>query len=247
MKIIVVSDPHVDQVTMGRERFAEVESALWASCRHAVSIGASHWMMLGDWMDPDSGSICYRGLHLAVEIAVWLRTKRVSSYWLVGNHDVIEDGHGGSSIGSIGGMCELAGFPLTVVLGTPDVRPLSSESTLIACPFTPSSHPVNWPYWLAVRVARVPAHQHILILSHLAMPGIQPGEETTDMPRGREVVFPVDAIKGRPNVTILQGHYHRRQTTQLPDGTPVHVVGSLARLTFGERDHEPSFYEIEVP
>jgi len=41
---------------------------------------------------------------------------------------------------------------------------------------------------------------------------------------------------------VVSGHYHRRQTTE--DG--IQVVGSLARLTFGEESNTPQFLVIEL-
>jgi DNA repair exonuclease SbcCD nuclease subunit len=68
------------------------------------------------------------------------------------------------------------------------------------------------------------------------------------MPRGREIMLPMEATAAGD--LRLSGHYHHRQTI-LPagGGSPIYVIGSLARLTFGEEGNEPGFqvYEIEAP
>ena len=82
----------------------------------------------------------------------------------------------------------------------------------------------------------------VIIAGHLNLEGITAGSETTKMPRGREVYWPLDAIRECfPDALVLGGHYHERQLYQ-----GVQIIGSLARLTFGEEDTQPAFIEVEV-
>ena len=77
------------------------------------------------------------------------------------------------------------------------------------------------------------------------LPGIHPGSETEDMPRGREVLFPGEQTRGA--VARMNGHYHARQTHGLGDGGPdVIIPGSLARLGFGEESNEPGFLLVDT-
>lgn len=58
------------------------------------------------------------------------------------------------------------------------------------------------------------------------------------MPRGRDVYYPVKALRKLKNQQLLvNGHYHRRMVTD----DDIHVPGTLARLTFGEEDNQPSY------
>ena len=84
-----------------------------------------------------------------------------------------------------------------------------------------------------------------LVVGHLTVPGMQPGEETHEMGRGRPMVFPVEETK---HVMRMNGHYHRR-TIFTPEcgGTPIIIPGSLARLTFSEEGNNPGFLVVEVP
>ena len=109
---------------------------------------------------------------------------------------------------------------------------------VLALPFTSRAH----AYDPAEAVRQNGTDAPALVLGHLNIEGIEPGSETADFPRGREVFLPVPLIRERfPNATIACGHYHRRQVFQ-----GVHIPGSLARLTFGEEENEPGFLIAEV-
>ena len=64
------------------------------------------------------------------------------------------------------------------------------------------------------------------------------------MPRGRDILLPTELL-ARPDVLVLQGHYHRQQVFHHM-GAVVHVVGSLARLTFSEQNHLPGYLIVEM-
>ena len=82
----------------------------------------------------------------------------------------------------------------------------------------------------------------VVVLAHLNIPGLLPGEESLELARGRDVFFPVEAAREVRPALMVCGHHHKRQVT--PDG--IHVVGSPARLTFGEQGHDPAFLVLEV-
>jgi hypothetical protein len=67
--------------------------------------------------------------------------------------------------------------------------------------------------------------------------GIASGSETEEMPRGRDVFWPIEAIKKvAPKALQLNGHYHTRQVFK-----GIHHCGSLARLTHAEEGNTPAF------
>jgi DNA repair exonuclease SbcCD nuclease subunit len=78
------------------------------------------------------------------------------------------------------------------------------------------------------------------VAGHLSVPGVVPGEEVTEMPRGRDIRFPIEACAGVD--LLMNGHIHRRQVS--PDG--VVIPGSLAKLTFSEEENTPGFLIIDV-
>ena len=234
MKLVVTSDWHVDHVTNGVSRFAEIERAAQESVSTAIEQKADAYVFLGDLCDPDAGSAVFRCIRTAIAVASRLWASKIPSIWLAGNHDVIEDGTGETTLSPlrhVDGAC--------VAESSTQVR---FAGVAFAClPFTAATSPrpgldpesflKGWNH----------SKDASIVLSHLTVPGVVPGEETTELPRGREVLLP-EALAHEKACLVLQGHYHRRQRTAL--GTQ--IPGSLARLTFGEQSHFPSYLVAEV-
>jgi hypothetical protein len=113
---------------------------------------------------------------------------------------------------------------------------------VIALPFTPFCRSYDPAVFLreAAFVCRSP---RVLIAGHLNLEGITPGSETLDMPRGRDVFFPIEEALATfgDRAILLNGHYHERQVYR-----GVQVVGSLERLGFGELRNEPGYLLVEV-
>lgn len=255
MRIVVASDFHLDHVTMGVPRFAEVAAAADQSVARAIAGDdgerADLYLFAGDLTDPDSGSTVFRCVHHAVRMAAVLSDNGVESHWVAGNHDVIEDAGGHTTIYPIEAVGEGSGLAKNVFVHEAPWKMLvpvtNPRLNLVVLPFTATSHPYDPADFLARSLDR---NKLNVVVGHLVVPGIQPGEETVDMPRGREVLFPVEcargAIAGGYRLLCINGHYHRRQSFDAGGGLVVHVPGSLARLTAGEESHEPGFLEIEV-
>lgn len=236
MKAVVTSDLHLDWTTHGVRRFGEISEALHRVADAAIEEGAGAFFFLGDLCDPDSGSCVFRVVETALNVAIKLQLRGIPSVWLAGNHDTIEDGSGDTSLSPLRAL-EVEG---SVFVAERPRRIVLNETHVICLPFTATSHAYDVEKTL-VELTEASPTSRTVILSHLAVPGIEPGEETTEMPRGREVVLPVDVARARARL-ILQGHYHRQQRTK--DG--VWVAGSLARLTFCEERHEPGYLVVEV-
>ena len=244
MKLVVVSDIHADWSTLGVPRFDEIAAALKQSVDAAIQEKADAWICLGDICDPDSGPSVFRVIELVIHTTQTLSDNHIPSIWLAGNHDVLEDGSGDTTLSPLRG---LRNVDLVTVIEEPTVwtqRCLHGQIEFIGLPFTASSHPYN-PEEFANHVFSYPSNYPRIVLSHLSVPGIVPGEETKEMPRGRDVTYPFAATKGA--TMRLQGHYHRHQIFDPKDGgPPIIIPGSLARLTFGEESHNPSFLVLEV-
>jgi DNA repair exonuclease SbcCD nuclease subunit len=238
VKLLATSDWHGDWTTRGISRFDEVECAAHHTVATAMEQNVDAYLFLGDLCDPDSGSSVFRVVALAVEVARRLADAGIPSVWLAGNHDVIEDGSGQTTLTPLRALAH----GLVHVVEHPGVVKRAGHPHIACLPFTASSH----GYDTAGEAARLIGGQtDAIVVSHLTVPGMQPGEETTEMPRGREVLYPFEATR-RVSVR-LSGHYHRRQSFVPKDGgPPIEVVGSLARLTFAEEKNEPRFLLIEV-
>lgn len=230
MRLLQTSDWHLDWVTFGISRFDEIDRAVQTTCETAVKEKCTDYFFTGDLCDPDSGPVVFRCVDLAIRAAMFLTYAGIRSHWLVGNHDVIEDGSGTSTLTPLRALGK-TGFVTLYDQPTLDNR--DDGVSILALPFTPTSH--TYDPMVPVRdFLRTPGKG--IVLSHLTCPGIIPGEETNDMPRGRDVLLPLVELAKRPNTLILQGHYHKPQSHDM-----LHIPGSLARLTFGEVENDPSF------
>jgi DNA repair exonuclease SbcCD nuclease subunit len=237
MKVVASSDWHPDHVTHGVSRFQEVKEAAHRTVDRAIEESADLYAFVGDLCDPDTGSSVFRCVELAVDVATRLAARGIASAWVAGNHDVIEDGSGDTVLSPLRALANLT--HLVKVFERPGVMDRAGGHVL-CLPYTATSHAYDVEAAIAEFGPTVNKAKTI-VLGHLNVAGIVPGEETTEMPRGREVWLPVEAAK-RVARHVVNGHYHRRQRTK--DG--VWITGSLARLTFGEEGNEPSFLVLEV-
>lgn len=247
MKILVTSDWHADARTAGFERGADVEHAALETVEAAVAEQCDLYVFLGDLSDPDSAGVHKAGA-LAVMVAsgLWFG-HGIPSRWITGNHDVVEDGSGSHTLMGLVGLANGLGSSKHAgqvgVMATPFVENFQSHGVdVLYLPFAPRSHAYDPEEWVRKCGERVGRGRMMVVLSHLNVEGIEPGSETSEMPRGREVFLPLSAIRRRwPRALVLNGHYHRRQTFQ-----GVVIPGSLERLTFGEEHNSPGYLVVEV-
>lgn len=241
MRVVAVGDPHLDAVTMGTARFEEVVAALNDTVDHAVQQRADLWVCVGDVFDPDAGPVVYRAVELLLRVAWRLRLAGVPQLWVAGNHDVVEDGTGTTTLSPLRAMAaqEVGGSPVLLaerpacwlLPGRLGGRPVA------ALPYTATSHAYDPGSFLRETVNE---RAGALVFGHLVVPGVSAGEEAVEFARGRDVFFPVEDAAARASV-MVNGHHHRRGRS--PGG--VLIPGSLARLTAGEREHEPGFLVVE--
>lgn len=235
MRVLACSDVHLDHVTLGVPRNKELRAAMTRTLVAAVEEEIDLYIFAGDLCDPDSGVSVFRCVETAIMVSRQLAYKGIASIWLAGNHDVIEDGSGDTTLTP---MRHLGDQRITVA----EQPGLYCQGRVLALPFTATSHAYNAEEF----VNEIDASPSIVI-AHLSVRGIIPGEETTEMPRGRDIDLPVEAIHKRwPDALIIQGHYHRQQVFRHTCGAEVHIPGSLARLTFGEENHTPGYMMFEV-
>jgi len=236
VKVVCSSDWHADWSTAGFSREGDVATAVDETVAAAVEQGASHYFFLGDLCDPD-GARAHRAVELAVRTAVRLSRAGIASRWLAGNHDVVEDGHGTTMLGALREL-ESAELPVRVY-DRPTVEVLP-EVAVVALPYCARSHAYDPEAF--VRANPLPGWR-VVVLGHLNIAGIAPGSETDEMPRGRDVMFPLAACQDvyGERALLMNGHYHQHQVFRR-----IHVPGSLERLTFGEMANEPGYMIVEV-
>lgn len=231
MKILLCGDFHLDRYTAGYDRYEDVCRGIDATIEDAVAMRADLYVFLGDLTNP-SNVRSHRATAKTVEVERRLGEEEIASLWLTGNHDVIEDGSGGHTLLAL----EAAGG---VVLDEPCIYSMKGLD-VVALPFTPGCKaydPVEY-----IESVSLVGKNPVLIPGHLGLDGAKLGSETTDMPRGRSVEWPIDAInKHLPGAIMVGGHYHRRH-----EHRGVRFAGSLERLAFGEEGNSPGYIVVEV-
>ena len=114
IKVLLTSDFHLDFITAGVDRYTDVCNSVDETVAAAIKEKVNLYIFLGDLCDPDTVR-SNRSIAKAVSVARELEASGIESWWLVGNHDVIEDGSGGHTMLAL----EAAGF---TVLDRPDPR-----------------------------------------------------------------------------------------------------------------------------
>lgn len=239
MKLLVTGDFHPDVSTMGVSRFEEIRSVLFDQILPAIDKDPiDAFIFAGDLCDPDSGPIVFRILEMALAFAKQLELREVEQLWIAGNHDVIEDGSGATTLTPM-----LAIESDTIhIHEQPRVVTLKNYLKVISLPFV-ATHKDYDPVSIVMeglKDHRKGVGNPVAVVGHLNIPGVIPGEETTEMPRGRSVRFPIEACQEAD--LLLHGHYHRQQRTE----SGIWIPGSLCRLTFGEEEYEPAYLRMEI-
>lgn len=242
MKFVVSSDYHLDHVSNGRSRFREIREAVMHTVNVAVQEKAAAWIFLGDAMNPDSGPDVFPCLKVLQDAAFILHENGIESIAITGNHDVIERG---AEFGPASTLMMFGTHPMRL-FDQPIVSSVAGVEVL-ALPFTSTAFTYD-PEKFVKEMVSLKASRPLFVLSHLNIRGVVPGSETHEMPRGRDVWLPDEAISEvakHRSVTVLSGHYHRQQVHVTPSGLPVHIVGSVARMTHGEETNSPGYFVID--
>lgn len=248
MKLLVFSDLHGDWTTGGFERFDELSQSLDQVHAHAVSCRVDMVAFLGDLTDPDvDPALTHRTVARAVEFHTRLRDAGIADRWLVGNHDVIEDGRGSHTLMAL----EKAGARVFSKPRNEIINHAGGRLELVWLPYAGLGNryePDRYVRELAASHAMGLKGGTLIVLGHMTrVPGAVDGSETRDMPRGRDMEFPLEAcevlrqVGGYGTTLYCNGHFHQR----VIDG-PVLIPGAMARLTHGEEHHQPGFLLIEV-
>lgn len=234
MRFLVFSDLHLDAVTAGMRRIDDLHQGLVQVANIAVERGADVVACLGDISDPDAGSILVRAYDSLFGFVTSMQAADKHVIFVAGNHDVIEDGSGATTIRPLRHVgVNVAEQPRTFASGEVDIicLPYASRATM----YDPDRYVSSY--------RRSPGARAAVVLGHMTgLDGVQVGSESRDFARGSSMPFPVEACRKIGVSYMCNGHYHRAQTT--PDG--VHVPGSLARLRFDEETNLPGVLVFDV-
>lgn len=244
--ILNSSDWHADWRTAGVDRFDDVREAVAQTVKAAREEKVSLYLFTGDLSDPDDCPRALRAVSLAIEVACELADAGIPSFWIAGNHDVIESGEGRSTLtplAALGGRVRVFDEPARVLLPGRPKAGGGAPAHAVLLPYPPASRPYDPRAFLELQRGALAAASQVLVAGHLQVDGATPGDETTDMARGRDVFFPFDACD--PEWLLLGGHYHEGQVFERA-GRRLHVPGSMARLNHGEERVRPRFMIWEI-
>lgn len=238
MKLVITGDWHLDRMTAGFDRFDDVSRGIDATIFAAIKQRADLYVFLGDLANPHSVR-SHRAAAKAIESAIKLRDSGIESLWIVGNHDVIEDGSCTSTLSALAAAgFVVASKPMWMSIGT-------SNKCVVALPHPAACaayDPAEQIGKLHESIYQRGSAEIVLVAGHLSLPEATQGSESGEMARGRGYNWPVDEIKKHwPSAAIIGGHYHRGQSL-----SGVTFAGSLERLAFDEAENDPGFLMLEV-
>jgi DNA repair exonuclease SbcCD nuclease subunit len=222
-----------------------VEAAVDETVQVAIGEKVDVYIFEGDLTNPDSGSSVFRVMELALCAAMKLSANNIASYWMPGNHDVIEDGTGDTTLNP---LKALTGPHARVrVMDRPSVSHYHTERIdLVFLPYVPIVRAYDpAEYMCGYFEERAPEERTVVIGHCTYIEGVIPGEETREMPRGRALPFPQHVLEQHERVIAINGHYHTRQTAG-SQRSPIHLPGALQRLAFGEEKNEPGYLVVTV-
>lgn len=261
MRLLFTSDWHRDATTAGLAREGElslyVDHVEEVVRREQVDVVLG----LGDFNDPGQLAEVRYQRGLIHDVARLTRAAAVGSVWIPGNHDVQEVVPALSTLSPLAEVVRSVGigaehaerlvpwgvvsrrgvFEQVRVAELPTLIELKGhgEGVAVLClPYVSRAVERTEEYrkaqQRAFQLARHNPCPTLVVISHLSLPGMHPGSEE-EMPRGREVPFPLKEVKALKPALVVQGHYHARQTVDV-EGLRVEVVGAPLRFTFGERE-----------
>lgn len=244
MRIVACSDAHLDWRTAGVERYGEIVESFEHAVEFAMGANpekkkANVFAFTGDLCDSDDGRDVLRATSYAVSVADRLCQHGIVSIWVAGNHDVCGD-DATTTLDPVKALTSkdviaATSGPVSVVMGT-----TKAFLRILALPYSPKPYNPSVALTEAALLARERDYP-LLVFSHLMLPGMHLGSESAELARGKDRMFPLDVMREVKPKLVISGHYHRAQTTE--DG--IKIPGSLARLTFDEQDHAPSFLVID--
>ncbi len=247
MKILLTSDWHIDARTAGVPRINEFSDYIDDLIVAIVSNKVDYVFHLGDFFNPGSMLVPFYTSKVIEFVQKILDCYyEVSAIVLIaGNHDVIEDSRGPTVLSPLKAIYHHS--DQVHVFEQPEAYELvghgSTRLGLLALPYVARSAYNPDKATQAFSEAAKFSHVPLAVIGHQTVPGAIVGSETRDMPRGRDVDLPTDAIAQLNPSLVAMGHYHKAQIVS-SHGLEIIIPGSPQRLTFGERNDKNKGFTI---
>lgn len=274
MRLLFISDLHLDAITGGHDRWPELQQ-YFREVDHAIDEYQIDILgFVGDAFDPGTA----QEARWHTELLGWayrLTSKLEATVWIAGNHDVLEMAIGDDAepctvLSPLARLAEEAaedpnGMRSDVlarmhVAETPrlltfDFVPTRREGAarerlgIVALPYMARAVHRADPdaYTVAIDAAKHLSADGvpIVVLSHLMLSGMVPGSED-EMLRGRDIPLPIKELEELAPALVANGHYHRREVVRRGN-VDIQIVGAPVHMTFGERnDGARGFLIVEV-
>lgn len=249
MKALVFSDIHLDAVTAGAARRAEVlefvGTAMELAIRHEVELV----VFAGDAHNPGSLLDPLYTADLIRRIFAFARaTLQFIVVAVAGNHDVVDTSELflGSPVTTLTPVRAAAIACLSSeeaarvhVFDRPYTRMIAPGWAVLALPYVSRVHATNWDAWdrhaFGTAQRYVDDGVRLIVVAHRVVPGAQISSESIEMAKGQDLIFPFDEVAKLKPAFVINGHYHSRQTVE-HDGLSISIPGSPLRFTFGEAE-----------
>jgi DNA repair exonuclease SbcCD nuclease subunit len=241
MKILVTSDWHMDTVTAGIPRLNDIENFMKLLLDVIEKEEVDLLLHLGDFFNPGTMLVPVYTAKLMEFIQKLYYKDEVDVILIAGNHDVIEDSRGYTTISPlnfinrIGGSCDIVERPSLICINADIAVNFLCLPYVAKSAYDPSDLDNVIKYIEKLSYSSL----KLIVAGHMTVPGAMMGSESKEMSRGRESVFPIDKIKALNPDMILNGHYHKAQVVN-PSG--VIIPGSPVRFNFGEKDDNEKGY-----
>jgi DNA repair exonuclease SbcCD nuclease subunit len=236
VKILHTSDWHLDAVTVGMRRIDDLKAAVQRTVDIAIEKKVDAYVFHGDLADPDCGSILVRVLAIAIDTALALAHADIPSFWIAGNHDVIEDGSGLTTLHPLAQLRSKVH-----VYEAPEIVMWDEDCEIVFLPFTSRTALYDANEFMQRHPFTEGVKRRMVFGHCTGLDGVVIGSESRDMARGAELPFPIAECRRQDVTLCVTGHWHRQQRT--PDG--VYIPGTLERLRFDEEGNAPGIFISE--
>lgn len=247
MKILQCSDAHGDWLTQGVYRYEDVRSAMLQTSKVACDEKVDLYLFTGDLTNPDDGPRALRAARLALGVGTRLAERGIASWWVRGNHDVFEDGSDESTLTILreanSDLIRVFDHPMRLMLPGKPKLSAGAPAFAIILPYPSATNPYDPAAFVRQERRMVGESSNVLVAAHLHVRGATPGDETTEMSRGREVFFPSEECSQR--WLLVNGHYHNAQMLE-DAGRRIAIPGSLVRLNHGDEKIRPRYLLWEL-
>ena len=243
------SDIHLDAVTAGKSRKAEVLAFIENVFHLAQKHGADLVIFSGDAHNPGRLLDSLYAAEMIRYVFAFVRSALAPVFIAVaGNHDVIDTSelYLQSPVTTLTPLRAAAIACLAPelmrrvhVFDRADSRSVVPGWSVLGLPYISRAHSHQQPSWedhaFHCAQRQVDEGDKLIVVGHRIVPGAVMSSESQEMARGQEQLFPATRVAALKPALVINGHYHARQTVEF-EGLQIQIPGSPLRFTFGEAD-----------